>query len=99
MHMVVYINYRDNKGDGSYSYGLGSMWCCKRCNQSNFGKGLMSLVVLAEIVEPEWHGKIVMLGLYTASIIALYHASNMAVAFSDCTLGEPEISSFKHFDI
>ena len=59
----------------------------------------MSLVVIPQIVEAKSCSKIMLLGHYTASIIAHYHISNMLAIFSICTLGDPQTSSLGQLDI
>ena len=40
-----------------------------------------------------------MIGHFNVSIIAHYHASNMAAVLSDCTRREAQTSSLSHSDI
>ena len=62
------------------------------CNENNFEKLPMSLVVIPRIAEVNSHGKMMMIVNYTTSIISNLHASNMAAVFSNCT----QLESLKH---
>ena len=42
------------------------------------------------IIEVKWCSKIMIIGHYTASIIAYHHTPKMAAVFLDCTIGEPQ---------
>ena len=59
----------------------------------------MSLVVIPQIVEVKWQSKIMIIGHYAASIIAHFHASNMAAVLLRCMLGEPHRAPHSHSDI
>ena len=69
------------------------------CNQDNFEKRPMSLVVVPQIVKFKWHSTIVIIGHYAASISVHYHTFNKAAIFFDCMMEELPTASFWHHDI
>ena len=59
-------------------------------NRNNFETLQVFLVVMPHIVEVNLHSQVMMIGHYTASIVAHSHASSMSAVYLDCTLCEPQ---------